>query len=98
MPKLSRAGFARLRDRFFRAKWLVVLIVTAVLLFFGRTTDIRSLTQSALVIGLGIDRTETGFAVSTLSVIVSGSAGGDNSESYAVYSAEARPSPKGWTR
>ena len=24
MPKLSRAGFARLRDRFFRAKWLVV--------------------------------------------------------------------------
>ena len=88
MPKLSRTWFARLRDRFFRTKWLVVLVVTAVLLFFGRTTDIRSLTQSAIVIGLGIDRTETGFAVSTLSVIVSGSAGGDNSESYAVYSAE----------
>ena len=98
MPKLSRAWFARLRDRFFRAKWLVVLVVTAVLLFFGRTTDIRSLTQSALVIGLGIDRTETGFAVSTLSVIVSGSAGGDNSESYAVYSAEGATVSEGLDR
>lgn len=87
MADFSRAVATKLRDRFFRTKWLVMLIAVAVLMFFGRTAEIPSLTQSALVIGLGIERTEDGFNVSTLSVVVSGGGGGDPSQSYAVYSA-----------
>lgn len=86
--KTARAFGARLRDRFFRTKWLVMLTVIIALVFFGRVTDIKSLTQSALVIGLGIEKTGDSFAVSTLSVVVSGSAGGDNAQNYIVYSAE----------
>lgn len=88
MSKVSRAAAVRLRDRFFRTKWLVLLAAVIVLIFFGRTANIKSLTQSALVIGLGIERTEDTFTVSTLSVIVSGGSGGDNQQNYAVYSAE----------
>lgn len=88
MSKASHAVAVRLRDRFFRTKWLVVLVAVVVLIFFGRTSDNKALTQSALVIGLGIERTESAFNVSTLSVIVSGGSGGDNQQNYAVYSAE----------
>lgn len=88
MSKASHAVAVRLRDRFFRTKWLVVLVAVVVLIFFGRTSDNKTLTQSALVIGLGIERTESAFNVSTLSVIVSGGSGGDNQQNYAVYSAE----------
>lgn len=88
MSKASHAVAVRLRDRFFRTKWLVVLVAVVALIFFGRTSDNKALTQSALVIGLGIERTESAFNVSTLSVIVSGGSGGDNQQNYAVYSAE----------
>ena len=87
MTERTRKIKARLRDRFFRTKWLVVLIVAAVILFFGRATDIRSLNQSALVIGMGIDLSEEGFDVSTLSVVVSGGGGSETSRSYAVHTA-----------
>lgn len=85
MNKTSRAVAARLKDRFFRTKWLVVLVAVLLLVFFGRTTNIRSLTESALVIGLGIERTEDSFTVSALAVTVSGGAGGDNTQNYVVY-------------
>ena len=85
MDKTSRAVAARLKDRFFRTKWLVVLVAVLLLVFFGRTTNIRSLTESALVIGLGIERTEDAFTVSALAVTVSGGAGGDNTQNYVVY-------------
>lgn len=88
MSKASHAVAVRLRDRFFRTKWLVVLVAVVALIFFGRTSDNKALTQSALVIGLGIERTESAFNVSTLSVIVSGGSGGDNQQNYAVYSSE----------
>ena len=65
-----------------------MLVAAAVLVFFGRTTDMRSLTQSALVIGLGIDVSEDAFVVSTLSVVVSGGTGGTSTQSFAVHSAE----------
>ena len=65
-----------------------MLVAAAVLVFFGRTTDMRSLTQSALVIGLGIDVSENAFVVSTLSVVVSGGTGGTSTQSFAVHSAE----------
>ena len=83
-----RAAKARLRDRFFRTKWLVALIAAAVLLFFGRVTNIRPLSQSALVIGVGIDLADDGFDVSALSVVVSGGDGSTASETYVVTSAQ----------
>lgn len=98
MSKASHAVAVRLRDRFFRTKWLVLLVAVVVLIFFGRTSDIKSLTQSALVIGLGIERTESTFTVSTLSVIVSGGSGGDNQQNYAVYSAEGATISEGLDR
>ena len=83
-----RAAKARLRDKFFRTKWLVALIAAAVLLFFGRVTNIRPLSQSALVIGVGIDLADNGFDVSALSVVVSGGDGSTASETYVVTSAQ----------
>ena len=83
-----RAAKARLRDRFFRTKWLVALIAAAVLLFFGRVTNIRPLSQSALVIGVGIDLADDGFDVSALSVVVSGGDGAAASETYVVTTAQ----------
>lgn len=76
----------------------MLLVAVVVLIFFGRTSDIKSLTQSALVIGLGIERTESTFTVSTLSVIVSGGSGGDNQQNYAVYSAEGATISEGLDR
>lgn len=83
-----RAAKARLRDRFFRTKWLVALIAVAVLLFFGRVTNIRPLSMSALVIGVGIDLADDGFDVSALSVVVSGGNGTTPSETYVVTTAQ----------
>ena len=83
-----RAAKARLRDKFFRTKWLVAFIAAAVLLFFGRVTNIRPLSQSALVIGVGIDLADDGFDVSALSVVVSGGDGAAASETYVVTSAQ----------
>ena len=83
-----RAAKARLRDKFFRTKWLVAFIAVAILLFFGRVTNIRPLSQSALVIGVGIDLADDGFDVSALSVVVSGGDGAAASETYVVTSAQ----------
>lgn len=83
-----RAAKARLRDKFFRTKWLVAFIAVAILLFFGRVTNIRPLSQSALVIGVGIDLADDGFDVSALSVVVSGGDGTTPSETYVVTTAQ----------
>lgn len=83
-----RAAKVRLRDKFFRTKWLVAFIAVAVLLFFGRVTNIRPLSMSALVIGVGIDLADDGFDVSALSVVVSGGDGAAASETYVVTSAQ----------
>lgn len=83
-----RAAKARLRDKFFRTKWLVAFIAVAILLFFGRVTNIRPLSMSALVIGVGIDLADDGFDVSALSVVVSGGNGTTPSETYVVTTAQ----------
>ncbi len=84
--RAARALSAKLRDKFFRTKWAVLVAAAVILVFFGRVTDIKPLTRSALVIGVGIDLADDGFNVSALSVVVSG--GTDSpSESYAVLSA-----------
>lgn len=98
MTDARRAFAVRLRDRFFRTKWLVILVAVAVLIFFGRTSNVKSLTQTALVIGLGIERTEDVFTVSALSVVVSGGSGGENTQNYVVYSAEGATLSEGLDR
>ena len=51
-------------------------------------TNIRPLSQSALVIGVGIDLADDGFDVSALSVVVSGGDGATASETYVVTTAQ----------
>ena len=45
----------RISDKFFSKKWLVILISAVILTIFGRVIDNKSLTQSGIVVGLGID-------------------------------------------
>lgn len=83
---MKKTFFSRLRLRFFTAKWLVFLVSAAVLVFFGRVTDNKSLTQSAIVVGLGIDYAENTFEVSAQTALISSSAGGSDAVTvYAVY-------------
>lgn len=78
----------KLRNRFFGAKWLVFLVAVVVLIFFGRVTDNKSLSQSLIVVGLGIDHAEKGFTVSAETALVSAAAGGSEAvTTYAVYTA-----------
>ena len=65
-------------------KWAVLLVAAAVLLFFGRVTDARSLSRTAIVTGLGIAAGEDGFAVSAELAVMTSEAGGSPSANYAV--------------
>lgn len=86
----GKAGkISRLRDRFFRRKWIIIVLIAVILIFFGRIVDNKSLTQSALVIGLGIDKTDSTYIVSAQSVLVaSGTGDSQAAQSFAVYTAE----------
>lgn len=80
---------SRLRDAFFRRKWILIILIAAVLIFFGRIVDNKALTQSALIIGLGIDKTGNSYSVSAQSVLVaSGTGDSQAAQSFAVYSAD----------
>ena len=81
----------RLSDKFFSTKWLVVLISAIVLTVFGRLIDNKSLTQSGIVVGLGIDYNNETYEVTVQTVSVSGSAGTDKATtSYLTYSAKGQ--------
>ncbi len=71
---------SRVKDRFFAKKWLVIVITAIVLVIFGRVIDNKSLTQSGIVIGIGIDFKQGEYEVTIQAVAVSGSAGSDKSE------------------
>ncbi len=77
------------KDRFFAKKWLVIAITAMLLTIFGRVIDNKSLTQSGIVIGLGIDYKEDMYDVTIQAVAVSGSAGSDKaSTSFLTYSSK----------
>lgn len=79
----------RMKGEFFARKWLVILIVGVVLTIFGRVIDNKSLTQSGIVIGIGIDHVDEKYEVTIQAVAVSGSAGSDKSSTnYLTYSAK----------
>ena len=83
---MNKCSAKKLRDRFFGAKWLVFLATAVVLVFFGRVTDNKSLSQSAIVVGLGIDYADSQFEVSAEAAIISAAAGGSEAVTpYAVY-------------
>lgn len=90
--KTASSAAIRMRNAFFAKKWLVILVIAAILVFFGRVVDNKSLTQSAIVIGLGIDRADDGaMIVSTQSVVVNGGTGdGSATQSFAVYTDEGK--------
>ena len=86
---MNKCSAKKLRDRFFGAKWLVFLAAAVVLVFFGRVTDNKSLSQSAIVVGLGIDYADSQFEVSAEAAIISAAAGGAEAvTTYAVYTAQ----------
>ena len=80
--------FHKISDSFFSKKWLVILISAIILTIFGRVIDNKSLTQSGIVVGLGIDFKDDVYEVTVQTVSVSGSAGTDKTtSSYLTYSA-----------
>ena len=79
----------KLSDSFFSKKWLVILISAIILTILGKVIDNKSLTQSGIVVGLGIDYQQDEYEVTVQTVSVSGSAGTDKSASkYLTYSAK----------
>ena len=78
----------KISDNFFSKKWLVILISAVILTVFGRVIDNKSLTQSGIVVGIGIDYQQDKYEVTVQTVSVSGSAGTDKTSSnYLTYSA-----------
>lgn len=81
--------FHKISDNFFSKKWLVILLSAMILTIFGRVIDNKSLTQSGIVVGLGIDFKDEQYEVTVQTVSVSGSAGTDKAVSeYLTYSAK----------
>lgn len=79
----------KISDNFFSKKWLVILVSAIILTTFGRVIDNKSLTQSGIVVGLGIDFQDDLYEVTVQTVSVSGSAGTDKAtSSYLTYSAK----------
>ena len=79
----------KISDNFFSKKWLVILVSAIILTTFGRVIDNKSLTQSGIVVGLGIDFQDDLYEVTVQTVSVSGSAGTDKARSsYLTYSAK----------
>lgn len=75
-----------------KTKWLVILLVTIVLIIFGRTVDPMSLTSAAIVIGIGIDYSEGEFTISTQSVLPTNSSAAQSASAtnYDLYTEKGR--------
>ncbi len=75
-------------DKLFGKKWFVILIVTIFLVVAGRIIDNKSLSQSGVIVGIGIDKTDDEFDVSVLAVATPASVSTGTAESYIVYDAK----------
>lgn len=75
-----------------RTKWIVLVIAVIVLVILGRTIENPALTETAIVVGVGIDYSDAeGFTVSSQSVIISqNSAEGNSNNSYATYTEKGK--------
>lgn len=70
-----------------RTKWIVLVIIVAILVLFGRTVETPSLTKSAVVLGIGVDYSQDSkeFSVTTQSVLVGASTGDTSQTTYNNY-------------
>lgn len=79
----------QLTGRIARQKWLVIVLGTLFLIVFSRGMTHVNLTDTAIVVGVGIDFADNKFHVSTQAVIFEGNnADGSSAPTYTVYSAE----------
>ena len=79
----------KISDILFSKKWLIILISAIILTVFGRVIDNKSLTQSGIVVGIGIDLVDDQYEVTVQTVSVSGSAGTDKAtSSYLTYTSK----------
>lgn len=86
-----RKRTAYLKDKLFAKKWLVILVVGIALTIFGRVIDNKALTQSGIVVGIGIDYRDNLYDVTIQAVAVDGSAGSDKaSTNFLTYSATGK--------
>lgn len=78
--------------KIFRFKWLVLIVAAGLLLFFGRSLEINSITDSAIVLGLGIEVDENDVYTMSAQANVPNAAesGGGSSKVFAVYSAKGK--------
>lgn len=74
-------------DKLFSKKWFTILIISIFLVVAGRIIDNKSLSQSGVVVGIGIDKKDDEFDVSVLAVATPASVSTGNAESYVVYDA-----------
>ena len=73
-----------------RTKWVVVLLVVALLLIFGRTVNSPALTKTAIVVGVGVDFDEETrqFEVTTQSVQMLSNTSGTGGQRFDVFTAK----------
>lgn len=75
-----------------RTKWLVVVLVTIVLVTFGRLIKPPSLISTAIVIGIGVDFMEDSqeFEVTSQTVMVGASSGDTSQTTYNTYTGKGK--------
>ncbi|HKL94364.1 MAG TPA: Ger(x)C family spore germination C-terminal domain-containing protein [Clostridia bacterium] len=73
-----------------RSKWFIIVIVSVAIIFVGRVNLVGSISDSAIVVGLGVDVTPDSFEISVQTFIAQGDVAGAASKSiYEVYSANS---------
>lgn len=75
------------------SKWLIILLIAAILTIYGRTVTSPSLTKTQIVLGIGIDFLEETheFEVATQSMVVASTYGTQDAKTtYNVYSATGK--------
>lgn len=75
-----------------RTKWIIIIIIAAILILFGRTVETPSLTKSAVVLGIGVDYSQDTkeFEVTTQSVLVGASTGDTSQTTYNTYTGKGK--------
>ncbi|MBO4555084.1 MAG: hypothetical protein J5713_04825 [Clostridia bacterium] len=75
------------------SKWLIIILIAAVLIIYGRTVNSPSLTKTQIVLGVGIDFFEETreFEVTTQSMVVASTYGSSDAKTtYNVYTARGK--------
>lgn len=72
-------------------KWAILLVVSLFLVVFGRLVDNKALTQTGIVVGLGIDHSDGEYEVATQIVVLTGGAeSAQSAENYPIYRAKGK--------